>query len=499
MKMRTYQLCRWCDMALRGRRKWAYLAGNALILLLSLLLGLLWLILPALLLANAVLALYLLHRHHAFGTAYQRMPRPEDALCETVLIDASLIGQGTRLRAVSQPIDVGAELSLQLGSGALLLGAAMTLTADELPPADRSAILSAVRTLNIKPSRLRSHNPVLAREKVGDVSIVTVRDGISQRQYYLGAPADVARRCAAIWEGSTRPLGKQDHLRIEDTARYIAQGNCRTLAWATALEGEDPIFLGMAGVGEELHLSALADVAALRAMGLTLMLDAGDQADTDLESLRSLLDLPDHHARADVHLTPRMTVLPSALGITRMPGDSLVEPITQLRERFRTMEDTLRRFALTLGMALLVALLSGSAWTPIFLTAMLVYAAIAIGVDLNAPKLRWPTLAVVCGLALLCQGFLNGQTPAVVAMSSGIAALTAALCGTIRLCGRGFTLKGKGSRLSQGMMGAVGLALLSLLVYGGIQGLSALLPLGFALLISAAIGLLILLKNKISK
>ena len=139
MKLQSYQLCRWCDRAVHDRRRWLWLAGNVLLLLLALVSGLAALLLPILLLANAVLALYLLHRHHAFGAVYQRTPRPTDAQCETVLIDAALIGQGTRLRAAAQPIDVADALSLRLGSGALLLGSAMTLTADELPPADRAA------------------------------------------------------------------------------------------------------------------------------------------------------------------------------------------------------------------------------------------------------------------------------------------------------------------------------------------------------------------------
>lgn len=499
MKLQPYQLCRLCDTALRGRRKWLYIAGNAAALLLSLLLGLTWLVLPCLLFVNAVLALYLLHRHHAFGAVYQRRPQPEDALCETVLIDASLIGEGTRLRAASQPIDVAAELSLQLGSGALLLGAAMTLTADELPAADRAALLSAVQALNIKPSRMRIHSPVLAKESADGVTVVTVRDGIRERRYYLGAPADVSRHCAAIWEGAARPLTEHDRLRIEDTARYIAQGNCRVLAWATALPEEEPIFLGMAGVGEALHVPALQDISALRTLGLTVMLDAGAQPETDLESLRALLELPDHHARADLHLTPRFAEGKGPLGITCLPGDSLSAPVTQLRHRFHTIENTLRRFALTLGMALLAALFSGSSLAPVFLTALLLYAAIAIGVDLTAPKLRLLTLAITCALALFCRGCLSGQSAALAAMASSMVSLTAGVCGAIRLCGKGFALKEEGSRLSLGLLGASALLMLLLLVYGVMQGISVLLPLGFALLISAAIGLMILLENRIRK
>ena len=499
MKLQSFQLARWCDTAIRGRKKWLWLAANLLLLALSILLGLTWLILPLILLANAVLALYLLHRHHAFGAAYQRTPRPEDAMCETVLIDASLIGQGTRLRAASQPIDVAETLSMRLGSGTLLLGAAMTLTADELPPADRSAILSAVQSLNIKPDRMRSHNPVIARESANGLTIVTVRDGMSERRYYLGAPADVASRCPSIWEGSTRPMTEQDHARIEDTARYIAQGNCRVLAWATALAFEEPVFLGMAGLGEEISLPALQEVSALRAMGLTIMLNAGDQSAADLESLRALLELPDHYARADIHLTQTALGREVPLGVTRMPGDPLAEPVSQLRQRFRTIEDTLRRFGQLLGLSLLIALLSNSTLTPVFLTGLLLFAAIAIGVDLTAPRLRWPTIAIACVLALFARLFLHAQPEALSLMASGMISVAVTFGASMRLCGRGFMLKGAGSQASIGLLAAAVLLTVAMLVYGCFQGAAVLLPLGFAVLISAAIVLLMVFENKILK
>lgn len=496
MKLRPCQLARWCDAAL-GRRKWLYLALCVLALLLSLLLGLTWLILPALLLMAAVLALYLLHRHHAFGTAYQRPPRPEDALCETVLIDASLIGQGTRLRAAAQPVDVAEALTMRLGSGTLLLGAAMTLTADALSPADRSAVLSAVQALNIKPDRMRSHNPVLAREQENGLTVVTVQDGISERRYFLGEPAVVARRCPAIWEGSTRPLTDDDLIRIEDTARYIAQGNCRVYAWATALAYEEPVFLGMAGLGEEIDLSAVQEVSALRGMGLTVMLDAGEQSDADLESLRALLSLPDHHARADIHLTPRAMNRDVPLEVTCLPGESVLEPITLLRQRFRTIEDTLRRFALLLGFALLAALLSGSTLAAFFTAGLLLAGAIAIGVDLSVPRPRWIILGAALVLALLTRLFLSAQPDALTFMASGLVSVAAAFAALMRLCGQGFILKGNGSRPALCMLAATIAVGAALLIFGLLQGMAALLPLGFAALISAAILLLMILENKI--
>lgn len=499
MKLKAYELALWCDAAVCGRRKWFWLAGNVLVLLFSLLIGLMWLALPVLLLANAVLALYLLHRHHAFGEVYQRKPRPADAQCETVLIDASLIGHGMRLRAAAQPIDAADRLSLRMGSGALLLGTAMVLTSDEMSPVDRAAILSAVNALNIKPSRLRIHNPVMHREHVKNVTIVTVRDGMSDRRYYLGAPEDVAKQCASIWEGHTRGMTGDDHVRIADAARYIAQGDCRVFAWATALENEKPIFLGMAGLGEEVHLSALQDAATLRTMGLTLMLDAGKQSDADLESLRAMMDLPDHHARADIHLTPEPVSTERPLGITRKPGESLVEPVTQLRQRFRIIEDTLRRFGQLLALPLAIAVLAGSSLTPVFLTVLLIAAAIFVGVDLSAPKLRWPTLLVCCLLALLTRAFMSAQPPALTVMASGIIAVTAASASVIRLGGEGFRFSFQLRNPAFWLMTASVLLLVLLAVYGLLQGFAALLPLGFAMLISAVIFMMILFESKILK
>ena len=497
MKLTSYQLARWCDTTLRGHRRWLYPAANVLCLLLAWALQLMWLALPALLLINAVLGLYLLHRHHAFGAAYQRTPRPQDALCETVTIDASLIGQGTRLRAAAQPVDVAESLSMRLGSGALLLGAAMTLTADTLPPADRAAVLSAVQALNIKPDRMRSHNPVLARESAGDVTVVTVRDGMNERRYYLGTPMDVAHLCPAIWEGSTRPLTDHDKLRIADTEHYITQANCRVMAWATALNYEQPIFLGLAGVGEDVQLSAVSDVAELRTMGLTVMLDANAQADTDLTSLRMLLELPDHHARPDIRLTPEAIAGESALAITRLPGDSLVEPIVQLRQRFRTIEDTLRRFALFLGIALGIAVLSGSTWVPLFIAGLLLFTAISIGVDLTAPKLQLPTAIILLVIALLTRLFLLSQPSSLAFMASGIISVAAACGAAIRLCGNGFILKGAAGRFPMALLIAAAAMVLVLIILGALKGLAMLLPLGFALLVGAAVFLLIALESKI--
>ena len=497
MKLKAYQIAAWCDAAVHSRHLWLYLAGNLALLLLSLLFHLFWPTASVLLLCNAVLAMYLLHRHHAFGKAYQRTPRPTDAQCETVLIDTALIGHGVRLRAAAQPVDVADGLSLRLGSGALLLGTAMVLTADALSPEERAAILSAVNALNIKPSRLIIHNPMLNRASSGGVNIVTVRDGLSNRNYYLGAPEEVMDQCAMIWEGNPRPMTAYDRTRIADTANYIAQGECHVLAWATALEDEAPIFLGLGGLGEEVHLPALQDAATLRGMGLTLMLDAGQESDADLSSLRALMELPEHHARADLHLTPHAVTTDIPLGITRQPGDSLVEPVALLKSRFTLIEDTLRRFAQLLALPMAIALLAGGGPIALYVTCTLLAAAVFVGVDLTMPRLRLSTAVICCVLALLSRGFMYAQPDGLSTLVAQMLAVTAGYCAIHRLCGDSFRFSVRLRNPAFWLTLAALLMLLILVVYGFLQGLAGLLPLGYGTLISAVMALLILMEQRI--
>lgn len=484
MKLRSYQLCRWCDALWHARHRWFKLGLLLLALVLSVLLGLGWLSLPLAALTISVMVLYYAHLRHAFGASYQRTPRPKDALCETVLIDAELIGQGTRLRAAAQPIDVAESLSMRLGSGAVLLGAAITLTADELDPADRSALLSAVHGLNIKPDRMRTQYPVMARELEGTVHRITVKDGISQRRYYCGTPAEVADLCDSIWEGHTRPMEDYDHLRIADAASYIAQGECRVLAYATALDSEPPVFLGLCGLGEEIDLVAVQDVAALRTMGLTVMLAPGATG-TDLDSLRALMELPQYHAKADLRLTTHAQAGETPLCITCKPGNSLQEPVHNLRARFRLTEDILRRFALYAGLPVLLGLLL-SCWTASLTgCAMLLYAALLIGTDANALPPSKPRLMLLGFLALVSKAILLTQAAPLASLAGGIITVTAALACALRLCGSRYQWRGHCLVLPA----AAGLFLLISILTCLSHGLSLLLPLGFASLVSAVLWL----------
>ena len=144
-----------------------------------------------------------------------------------------------------------------------------------------------------------------------------------------------------------------------------------------------------------------------------------------------------------------------------------------------------------------VALLSGSTLAAVFTAGLLLAGAIAIGVDLSAPRPRWIILGAALVLALLTRLFLSAQPDALTFMASGLVSVAAAFAALMRLCGQGFILKGNGSRPALGMLAATIAVGAALLIFGLLQGMAALLPLGFAALISAAILLMMILENKI--
>lgn len=430
MKLQPLQLCRWCAFF----RTWKQLLILPSALLIALLLpGMLKALgLGAALLAATLIAAYrLILRAHPLPDG-QRPPDSRDALCETVLVDAALIGKGTMLRAAAQPVDPADGLSLRMGSGALLLGSAMTLTADSLREADRLAVYRAVHQLHIVPQRMREHTPILSSRTEESVTTVTVRDGSQERRYVMGPVQAVSPLCPRIWENECRDMTDHDRLRIADTARYIAAGQCRVTAYATALDGEELTFLGLAGLGEDIDPRAVADVKALRTAGLTVMLTA-DDPEVDVPSLRALLLLDDRHARADIEYSLKPLEDSAGLNIQRCRGDSLLEPIEQLRTAFSTAETALRRTALLMGLAILCALPGG--W-PVVLASSVVMAFTALVMDVECriplPK-RW-ALAVCLLAAALGHGLLaaSGNGTALGAM---LLAMLAALGAAMRLTG----------------------------------------------------------------
>ena len=452
MKLQPLQLCRLCGSF---RSRWRLIALTAALPVLLLL------PLPGALRTAAVSlwgltgSLLLMYRFLVNGSKLPvclRSPVPEDGLCETVLVDAALLGQGTQVRAVAQPVDIAPEMSLRLGSGTLLLGAAMVHHAASLPLAEQSALQRAVHRINLVPQRLTQHQPVLARTEEGGVITVIVRDGANTRRYLMGSAEVIVPLCPRIWETEARPMTDHDLLRVLDTARFIAQG-CRSVyAYATALEDEEPVYLGAAGVGTEVDLKALQDLTELRRSGLTLMLHAGDDPNVDLPALRSLAGIPEHHARPDVYLTCGAKAHPTALAIHRDPGDSLLAPVLALQESYRSVESMLRAFALMAMLALLPGL--AGHWAMALAVCLLMVA----GAALLSPESARPlpgrlTLTLFGLLTILAWAFLS----ALDALAAGCCLLTlTALLGSLaRYCGLTGRRALKAQSRTAGIFGAV--------------------------------------------
>lgn len=489
MKLQPLQLCRLCGSF---RRKWQLIVLAAALPAALLLPGFfrtaalsLWC------LAGSLLLMYRFLVNGSRLPVCLRPPVPKDGLCETVLVDAALIGQGTQMRAAAQPVDVASELSLRLGSGTLLLGAAMAQTAASLPLPEQSALHRAVHRINIVPQRLAQHQPTLSRTEEDGVITVTVRDGTNTRRYLMGSAEAIVPLCSRIWENEARPLTDRDRLRLLDTARYIAQGCSSVYAYATALADEEPIYLGAAGVGAEVSLTAIQDLTELRRSGLTVMLHDDGSQDVDLPSLRSLAGLPEHHAKPDVYLTIGTTPHQSALSIHREPGESLVSPVLALQEAYRSVEARLRSFALLLMLALLPGLAGHWAMPPAVCLLMVAGAAL-LSPGKSRPLPSWITLALCALLTGLAWAFLS----ALGALTSGccLLTLTALLGALMRHCGLDSvrTLKEQARPLAIIAAVCAVTCVVAALLLGGTQHLAGLL---FSLLMGCG-GALLLLRGK---
>lgn len=477
------KLCLFCEWLL-AKRRWYLLIPSCVLAaaLLVLLPGFAAVPLSApILMTSALLPLYALGRKRAFGPAFSRMPHPRDTLAQTVLLDASLLDRGTCLKAASQPFEVVTELSLQMGSSALVLGTAMTVLADKMPLADASAVLQAVTRLNIRPERMRARSIVLKQDTDGDVTRVTVQDGSRMRTYLLGTPEAVSHVCGAVWDGKIRPLTPEDTARISDTAAYIRQGNCRVYAWATAAGDEAPVFLGMAGIGDQLRLDALEQAAQLRAMGLTLTLRQPEDAMVDMAALHDAMNLPPVSAAPELYLSQgRIHEDPACLTICMDPNIPLTQPLEQLHRHFRHMSLTLRRLAWLLGVCLLGCSLAGSALAATVSTILL-GAAAGFSPAGRASLPGWIASACAGALCLASRVIAGIAMPA---FAPGAAALSCLLMAAVTVSGEAKPLWLR----IVACLPALGV-LAALIVTGGW------LPAAFAAACGAAAGMLLILQR----
>jgi len=206
------------------------------------------------------------------------------------------------------------------------------------------------------------------------------------------------------------------------------------LAFATALNDEKPVFLGLAALGDGLDPQAIQGMQELRAMGLTLTLRDDEVIPLDMNALRRTLDVADLHARPDLCLSTG-SVYPDVhcLTIRMSPDRPLTDPIHRLREHFGCMAHMLRRLSRLMGLSFLCCVLCGGAASVQLTTAVLVTAYLSFGSLASSRSVHWPTALIAAIGSLLTGLLLRAAVPQSAACAGTIAciALTALLSLTL--------------------------------------------------------------------
>lgn len=489
--MKLASFCHW----LTQKRRWLLLPASLLIAALLCLILPAWLALTLLAVPFVIAALlyeYLRAAREIRRYRFSRPPSPQDAQAEIVAVDASLIDRGTQLQAVTQPVQIHPQMSMRMGSGALLLGTAMVFLSDELPPSDAAALLRGAAQLNLRAPALRSRSPVIDRAEEDGMRRVTVQDGTQERSYFMADAQVVAACCGSIWEDRIRLMGQNDRERILDAAKYLAAGNCRVLAFATATDDEQPIFLGLAALGEGIDDTAVSELREMRSMGCTLVIRDDGEPSVDVEALRASLDVPDLHARPDLYLCSGDTAYPDMHCLTvYLPDDpQLSQPLVHLKEAFGFAAHGLRCLLRVMALCLLCACFTGSWQAPLLSAAILVTAYLTFARPAVARKLRVRHGAAALVLTLAAQLLMNAAIPTHAALGGGtMCILLTALCSML-LCPRNERLR-PGAYLPVLIAGSVALVLLLLVNLSALP--SGLLAAGFGAVCGTLGGLVCLL------
>lgn len=486
------KLCTLCHHLARKRRWLILPIAFALSLLLSFVVPTwLWLTLCALiLLISAMLLIYLRDLGMLWSHHHVRMPAPRDALAEIVMVDASLVDTGACLQAAAQPVNPAEEISMRLGSGALLLSTAMVFLSEELSPADRAAVLAAAAKMKLRARALQERSPILRRGVEDGMQYVTVQDGAQERTYFMADEATVAAACGSIWDERVRLMGQHDREHIHEAALHMGRGGRRVIAYATAEGNERPVFLGLIALGDGLDPAALDELGVLRGMGLTLILRDDKQHPMDMATLRRQLEIPDLHARPDLHLCAGEPYPDShCLTILRREDRSLLRPVTQLRDHFRRMSQMLERVFKLMGLCFLCCILSGGALSVPFAAALLTAAYLSFGSLTAAQPIHRVPGALLAAFCLLIRLLPNAAVPE----SAGAAgtclciALTAMMSLTLAPHRRALTLRS----LLPLLLTALGALVIQVLAAMSLLP-GALLPMSFGLICGLLGGSLLL-------
>lgn len=487
--------CLLCHWLLQGRR-WLLIIPAALLTLLTPLFAPTWvflLLLSTLLLLAAMCVIYRRDLTELWTPEHLRMPAPRDGQAEIVMVDAALIDRGPALLSAAQPFRV--QPALTANEGSLLLGKAMCLLHKALPRPDGAAIAHACREqLSLNPADVFAAGKVIRHGTKDHIASITLQEEDGEYTCFVGKPEAILPLCANVMDGDEHLMGPDDHGRIRAAVKEMSAAGENVYAYAITFGEEDATFLGLAAVGDAVDANAVQQLHKLRRMGFTLVIRDDETQYMDVPVLRRNLDIPDLHARPDVHLCitrpyPDRHTLP----IIRHRDRALDAPILALREHFSTMGFMLRRLSGLMLLCLLCCVLTGGLYSALAVTAVLTAGYLSFGSLLSARPIRLhETLLTALG-CLLVRLVLNTAGPAVQDFAGTLLCLTAAplLALTLAVPGRKTD-----KRELIPMLAVTGVALVLQLIRSWAVLGTALLPAAFAIVCGLILGLCFLFTGR---
>ena len=282
------------------------------------------------------------------GWEFSRMVTSELAEAKVVLVDTALITRGRRcVHHLTQPIAPAA--SLRQSPGTLSLAAAMTYTAHFQQAEDEQALLEAADALGLRRGNLLHYRPVETDTRLGSLPGVVVRDGKRRMAYFCGGAGDLCDMCGGILDGSVRILTDEDRAAIREAMLELGRQGSRVLAFAFSDDTSKitaPIFLGLAGIQDEICEDAASAAQTLLQDGVTLITQPISEAfppPLSLSSLRSRLDSTEELYDPQVIISPDML---DTRAMCISPVDhrhqNFDAPVMLAREWFSHMEAWLR-------------------------------------------------------------------------------------------------------------------------------------------------------------
>lgn len=482
--MKLSLLCHW----LLSRRRWLLLIPTMLITLLLGFVAPAWLFLLLLspqLLAIAMLAIYARDTLPIATSDHLRLPAPRDGQAEIVMVDAALVDHGPMLLGAAQPAVPSGEIAP--GEGAMLLGKAMCLLGPALPRPDAHAMARAAREqLGLEAAKLLEDTPMLRHGTETGMKCITVQEDEAERTYFTGDAETVLKSCASIHEGNEHLMGADDPARVRSAVKEMSAAGEHLYAFATALGDDEPTFLGLAAVGDAVDPVAAAQLRTLRSMGCTLILRDDGTRHMDVPVLRRNLDIPDLHARPDIHMCIANPYPDKhTLAIIRHNDRTLDEPVKMLREHFATMSFMLGRLWGVLALCLLCCVITGGKLSALGVTAVLTAAYLSFGSLISARAVRPLEMVLTGVVCLIVRLILGAAAPDALELAG--TCLCLALAGLVSL-----TLAVPGRRLTWRMLLpmliALAIALVALVLLSLPILASAGLPVLFCIVCGLAIG-----------